>query len=213
MPSRRRLLLSGLGLAGLAGARPLAAAERFLTPRQPTGPFYPLELPLDSDNDLVRVAGRGRAARGIVTHVFGRVVSPEGQPLRGARVEIWQCDADGRYHHPNDRGGGADPDFQGFGAMETGAEAAFRFRTIRPVSYPGRTPHIHFLVRAPGMEPFATQMYVAGEPQNARDGLLNRIRDPRARAGVIVDLKPAPELEPEALSGTFDIVIDHPDAA
>ena len=120
MPSRRRLLLSGLGLAGLAGVRPLAAAERILTPRQPTGPFYPLELPLDSDNDLVRVAGRPRSARGVVTHVFGKVVSPDGRPLRGARVEIWQCDADGRYHHPRDRGGGADPDFQGFGAMDSG---------------------------------------------------------------------------------------------
>ena len=213
MPSRRSLLLSGLGLAGLGAVRPLAAAERILTPRQTTGPFYPLELPLDSDNDLVQVAGRPRGARGVVTHVFGRVVSPDGRPLRGARVEIWQCDADGRYHHPNDRGGGADPDFQGFGAMDTGDEAAFRFRTIRPVSYPGRTPHIHFLVRAPGLEPFPTQMYVAGEPQNARDGLLNRIRDPEARASVIVDLKPAPEVETEALAGTFDIVIDHPGGA
>ena len=212
MPARRDLLAAGLGLAGLIGARPLLAAQAVLTPWQAAGPFYPVELPLDSDNDLVQVAGRSRPAEGIVTHIFGEVLDRGGRPLRGARVEIWQCDARGRYHHPADRGGRADPDFQGFGAMTTGADAAFRFRTIRPVAYPGRTPHIHFAIGAPGMAPFTTQMYVEGEPLNARDGLFNRIRDPQARASVLVALRPAPEVEAEALAGRFRIVIDHPGA-
>lgn len=212
MPARRDLLVAGLGLAGLLGARPLLAAEAVLTPRQAAGPFYPVELPLDSDNDLVRVAGRSRPAEGIVTHIFGEVLDRGGRPLRGARVEIWQCDARGRYHHPADRGGRADPDFQGFGAMTTGTDAAFRFRTIRPVAYPGRAPHIHFAIRASGMAPFTTQMYMEGEPLNARDGLFNRIRDPQARASVLVALRPAPEIEAEALAGRFRIVIDHPGA-
>ncbi len=213
MPARRDLLATGLGLAGLIGARPLLAAEAVLTPWQTTGPFYPEELPLDADNDLVRVAGRDQPAEGVITHIFGEVLGRDGRPLGGAQVEIWQCDAQGRYHHPRDRGGQADPNFQGYGTMTTGADAAFRFRTIRPVAYPGRTPHIHFAIRAPGMKPFSTQMYVEGEPLNARDGVLNRIRDPEARASVIVALRPAPELEVAALAGRFRIVVDHPGAA
>ncbi len=209
MPARRDLLAAGLGLAGLMGARSLLAAEAVLTPWQTTGPFYPIELPLDSDNDLVRVAGRDKPAEGVVTHIFGEVLGRDGRPLNGARVEIWQCDAQGRYHHPRDRGGRADPNFQGYGTMTTGAEAAFRFRTIRPVAYPGRTPHIHFAVRAEGMKPFSTQMYVEGEPLNATDGVLNRIRDPEARASVLVALRPAPEVEASALAGRFRIVVDH----
>ena len=209
MPARRDLLAAGLGLAGLMGARSLLAAEAVLTPWQTTGPFYPIELPLDSDNDLVRVAGRDKPAEGVVTHIFGEVLGRDGRPLGGAQVEIWQCDAQGRYHHPRDRGGQADPNFQGYGTMTTGADAAFRFRTIRPVAYPGRTPHIHFAIRAPGMKPFSTQMYVEGEPLNATDGVLNRIRDPEARASVLVALRPAPEVEASALAGRFRIVVDH----
>ncbi len=214
MPSRRQMVLSAAAAGlSLAGGGPLAAAQRVLTPRQTAGPFYPLELPLDSDNDLVQVQGRSTPAKGVVTHIFGRVITADGKPVSGARVEIWQCDAEGRYHHPADRGGRADPNFQGFGAVETGAEAAYRFRTIRPRPYPGRTPHIHFAIRAPGMEALTTQMYVKGEPGNARDGLFNRIRDPTARASVLVELRPAPEIEAAALAGTFDIVVAHPDAS
>jgi protocatechuate 3,4-dioxygenase beta subunit len=51
-------------------------------------------------------------------------------------------------------------------------------------------------------------MYVAGEPGNASDGLLNSVRDRRARESLIVALGPAGELEPGALKGTFDIVLN-----
>nr|MDJ0943872.1 hypothetical protein [Kiloniellales bacterium] len=66
---------------------------------------------------------------------------------------------------------------------------------------------------APGLKPFSTQMYVEGEPLNATDGVLNRIRDPQARASVLVALRPAPEVETGALAGRFRIVLDHPGAA
>ncbi len=207
MQTRRGLLISGLALSGLAEARSSAAQALVATPWQTAGPFYPTELPLDADNDLVQITGRANPAKGEIIHVFGRVLAPDGRPIKGARVEIWQCDVNGRYHHPRDRGGNADPNFQGFGAMAPGADGAFRFRTIKPVPYPGRAPHIHFAVRAPGIRRFTTQMYVKGDPLNRRDGILNAVRNPQAKARLLVDLRPAPELEEGSLAGTFEIVL------
>ena len=205
---RRRLLAAGLA-AGAGAVLPTGLSAALVpTPQQTPGPFYPLRLPLDSDADLVQVEGSSRAAAGVVTHVFGRVLDQSGRPLAGARVEIWQCDAFGYYHHPYDRGGRADANFQGYGRMVVGEDAAFRFRTIKPVPYPGRAPHIHFAISGPGIERMTTQMYVAGEPANARDGILGRVRDAAARARLIVPLEPAPEVEPGALAGRFDIVLD-----
>ncbi len=203
--TRRHLVGAALSTAAVAVAGP-ALAALMPTPRQTTGPFYPLTKPLDSDADLVAVAGRPGPAKGIVTHVIGRVLDPGGRPVTDARVEIWQCDALGAYHHPRD-GGGRDPDFQGYGRMDAGNDGAYRFRTIRPVPYPGRTPHIHFAVTARGFPTLTTQMYIAGEPRNDGDFVLRRIADPQARASVIVALDPAPEVEAEALLGVFDIVL------
>jgi len=194
-----------LGSAALALPR-VAAAALLPTPRQMEGPFYPTTLPLDGDADLLTVAGRSGTAHGIPTHVFGRLLDVEGRPIAGARIEIWQCDAFGVYHHPRSPGI-ADPNFQGFGATVANADGAWRFRTIRPVPYPGRTPHIHFAVLPPGGERFITQMYVAGESLNDRDMLLSRVRDPDERARLIVPLVAADDLEPGALSGRFDIVL------
>ncbi len=205
---RRRLLAAGLAGGAMLALPAGLSAALVATPRQSEGPFYPLELPLESDNDLVTVEGRPQQAAGIVTHVFGRVLNEAGRPVSGARVEIWQCDAFGRYHHPGDRGGNADPNFQGYGRTAVDAEGAYRFRTIRPVPYPGRTPHIHFAITGAGIERLTTQMYVAGEPQNARDGLLARVRDEAARARLIVPLEEAGEIEPGALSVRFDIILD-----
>ena len=131
-----------------------------------------------------------------------------GRPIVNAQVEIWQCDANGRYHHPWDRREAPlDPNFQGYGRFQTGADGAYRFRTIKPVSYPGRAPHIHFAISGHGMEPLVTQMYVAGAPENTRDGLLNRIRDRAARESVIVEFKTQPDV-PGELVARFDIVLD-----
>lgn len=207
-PTRRHLMLSATAVAGLA-AVPAAAADLLPTPRQTTGPFYPLTLPLDADNDLVEVAGRPERAAGTILHLGGRVLGPEGRPVRAARIEIWQCDALGVYHHPRDPRGPADPNFQGFGATAVTEGGAYRFRTIEPVPYPGRTPHIHFRILGPGFEPLVTQMYVAGHPMNRQDGLYRRLGE---RAGLVtVRVEPAPDLEPQAKSGAkralFDIVL------
>jgi len=207
----RRRMLEGFvaSTAGLSLLRSwVEAAALPPTPAQTAGPFYPQWFPADTDNDLVHIAGRDGTAKGTLTLVSGRVVDQDGRPVAGARVEIWQCDANGRYHYVRDDSAGPPPDenFQGYGRATTEREGGYLFRTIRPVPYPGRTPHIHFAVSAPGFPRLITQMYVAGELQNERDGVLMSIRDPAARARLIVPLRPA--AEPDALAGTFEIVLD-----
>jgi protocatechuate 3,4-dioxygenase beta subunit len=207
--TRRRILGTGLtALALLTAGRPLPArAQQLLrTPRQSRGPFYPLELPLERDNDLVTVGGRTGLAQGEITNVVGRILDEAGRPIRQARVEIWQCNAHGRYHHPWDRREAPlDPNFQGYGQSVTGADGGYRFRTIKPVPYPGRAPHIHFAVSGPDFEPLITQMYVAGAPENARDFLLTAIADPTARQRLVVPFeRPAGSAE---LLAQFDIVL------
>jgi protocatechuate 3,4-dioxygenase beta subunit len=205
---RRRFVLSGLASALTLPGGAFAQGEGLVsTPAQTTGPFYPVAFPSDVDNNLVVLRGTEARAEGVVAHVAGRVLGLDGRPIAGATVEIWQCDARGRYLHPGDRGGPRDSAFQGYGRAASGADGAYRFRTIRPVAYPGRTPHIHFAVRAPGGRELVTQMYVAGEPLNERDGLYRSIRDPRQRAAVTVRLEEANGIEPGALAGSFDLVL------
>lgn len=207
--SRRSLLSAGLSLAGMVVAGRPAAAALTPTPAQTTGPFYPTRIPLDSDNDLVQVQGLAARAMGEVAHVTGRILDTDGRPVGGARVEIWQCDANGRYHHPRDTGRRQrDGNFQGYGRMTTGDDGAYRFRTIKPVPYPGRTPHIHFAVSGAGLAPLTTQMYIAGHPLNDSDFVLTHMRDPAARARLTVPFVPAPQIEAGALSANFDIVLD-----
>lgn len=210
LAGRRHLLLAGAS-AALAGARPDGAAAQpampVPTPRQTTGPFYPVEWEGDADGDLVRVAGAAAMAQGVVTHLRGRVLDARGAPVPGAVVEIWQCDAFGRYRHPRDRQEGRDGGFQGRGRVIAAADGGYAFRTIRPVAYPGRTPHIHAAVAAPGRPPLVTQFYVEGEPLNARDGLFNALRDPRQRDAVLLRLERADRIEPGALLAGRDIVL------
>lgn len=206
---RRRAVVAGTAVALAAALTPavVRAATLVATPRQTPGPFYPRTLPLDRDNDLLRVDGQTAQAAGTPTHIAGRVLTEDGRPVRGAMVELWQCDAKGIYHHPLDRRGPADAGFQGYGSTAVDDEGGYRFRTIRPVAYPGRTPHIHFAVSGRGLARLTTQMYVAGDPANARDGLFNSIADPAQRASVLVALVPAPDLEAGALFGQFDLVL------
>jgi protocatechuate 3,4-dioxygenase beta subunit len=121
------------------------------------------------------------------------------------RIEIWQVNGYGRYHHAGDDSDKPiDPNFQGYGTALTGADGAYRFRTVRPVAYPGRAPHIHFALTRQDFGTFITQMYVAGAPENKRDFLLSAIRDARARASLIVALTPSSTGE---LAGEFNIVL------
>ena len=208
----RRAMVSGF-VAAAAGALPPSsgggaqAAQLLRTPRQTTGPFYPVDWSGDVDADLVRVAGEAARAQGVVTHLRGRVLDAQGTPVSGAVVEIWQCDAFGHYRHPRDRQDGRDPGFQGRGRVVTGPDGTYAFRTIRPVPYPGRTPHIHAAVAVPGREPLVTQFYVAGEPLNERDGLFNALRDPRQREAVLLHLEPAERIETGALLASRDVVL------
>lgn len=202
--SRRRLLA---GLAAMLAMSPAVAARRLLaTPAQTAGPFYPTELPLDDDNDLTRVAGRPGVASGRLTELSGRVLDLNGHPIPDIRIEIWQCDANGRYRHPGDPGRAApDENFQGHGHTRTDRAGRYRFRTIRPVPYPGRTPHIHIAVFAPQSEPFVTQLYVRGEARNSGDFLFNRIPAER-RQLVQAEFLPAAVLGDE-LQAEFDLVL------
>ena len=211
MSPRRRLIGTALGGAAAIAMPGILRAAAALppTPQQTAGPFYPLTYPADSDNDLVHVAGHGEPAKGVATRVSGHILDRDGQPLAGARVEIWQCDSNGRYHNVRDSSSGRPPDdnFQGFGRTVTDTAGGYNFTTIRPVPYPGRTPHIHFAVAAPGRAPFVTQMYVEGESLNERDPLLQGVRDPAARARLVVPLRPAPQVGAESLAAEFDIVL------
>ena len=199
--SRRTVAAAFVAAPGLwLGVRAQPQPARIATPAQTEGPFYPVRLPADSDHDLLRngtLSYRG----GQPAWVEGSVTDLAGRPLRGAQVEIWQCDQGGHYHHPGD-GDRADAAFQGFGRAAVDAEGRYRFRTIRPVPYSGRTPHIHVKVKMGGRELLTTQLYVAGDPGNARDFLWRNLPEP-ARAAVTVPF----ERGTDGLQAHFPIVI------
>ncbi len=213
IPRRRLLLGTSLatgfvtGLALLSGQRAFAATLA-TTPQQTEGPFYPVTFPVDMDNDLVQVRGQAAQALGTVLHLQGRVLDSSGRPLPGARVEIWQCDARGIYDHPGQPGRERrDQAFQGYGRMQADADGGYSFRTLKPVAYPGRTPHIHFKVATPGGQ-LTSQFYIAGEPQNERDFVYRAAaRSPQQRERIEMRLQPAPGLEAGALATSMDIVV------
>jgi len=167
----RRIFLIHAGVATVAPlvATPVLAEDHPPTPRLTEGPFYPNTFPRDIDADLTHVDGRAGVAQGTILDVSGQVMDRSGKPRAGARIEIWQCDATGSYHHVGGIVG--DENFQGFGFTTTDAEGRYAFRTIKPVPYPGRTPHIHFTVAEGHRRRLTSQMFIEGEPRNARDGL------------------------------------------
>ena len=182
------------------GNRAQAQAARQLTPSQTEGPFYPVKLPKDADYDLLRNGTQSYTA-GQAVWVQGNVTDVDGKPVAGAQVEIWQADHAGHYDHPGD-GSRADPAFQGFGRVVVGADGSYRFRTIRPVPYSGRAPHIHFKVKLGARELLTTQLYVDGEPGNARDGIWRRMGE-ADRAAVTAAFKPGSD----GLMAQFPIVV------
>ena len=183
------------------------AEELMLTPRQTEGPFYPDRLPLDTDNDLLVINDTITPAIGEITYLSGRVCDVRGTPLRNALVEIWQCDGHGVYLHTADKHAQRDANFQGFGRFMTGSNGEYVFRTIKPVPYPGRTPHIHFAVKSRGRDKFTTQCYIKGHPGNENDGVLRGVSDPKARAAIIIPFAPLPGAKHGELAARFDIVL------
>lgn len=199
--TRRTITAAFVALPALwIGARAQSTAQRQLTPRQTEGPFYPVRMPLDSDSDLLR-NGTLAYGQGQPVWIDGTVSNPQGEPLAGAQVEIWQCDADGHYDHPGD-GGRADKAFQGFGKVVVGSDGRYRFRSIRPVAYSGRTPHMHVKVRLGQKELLTTQLYVQDDPGNARDYLWRKLRQ-SDRDALTVPFRSASD----GLSATFPIVV------
>jgi protocatechuate 3,4-dioxygenase beta subunit len=209
----RRTFLEGFAVSAAAFAIPGAFAEALTrTPRQTQGPFYPDHLPLDRDNDLLVINDSTSPAVGDITHLTGRVLDANGDPVDKATVEIWQVDNNGVYLHSKSPGRDKwDSQFQGYGRFETASSGEYRFRTIKPVPYaPGsfqRTPHIHVAVTLDGHEPFTTQCYIKGHPMNEKDGVLRGIRDPKQRDSVLVDFLPIHDSKAGELAARFDIVL------
>jgi protocatechuate 3,4-dioxygenase beta subunit len=205
----RRAFLGSVAIGSTALWLPGVFAEELLqTPAQTEGPFYPDKLPLDTDNDLIVINDKLTPAVGTITYVSGKILDARGNPVRNAAVEIWQCDNHGAYLHS--RTGNADrrdSNFQGFGRFVTGRTGEYLFRTIKPVPYPGRTPHIHFKVKLQGRDVLTTQCYIKGHPGNERDGIWRSIRDEKLRDLVTVDFLPLPGSRIGELAATFDIVL------
>jgi protocatechuate 3,4-dioxygenase beta subunit len=209
--NRRSFLGAGLGAGVLLGSAALTARGAFAeqlskTPRLTEGPFYPPKLPLDTDNDLLVINDNITPAVGDVTHLTGRVLSASGEPVHNAVVEIWQCDAKGVYLAQGNASG-KDSNFQGFGRFLTDSKGGYYFRTIKPVPYPGRTPHIHVKVKKGGKEILTTQIFVNGHPQNKTDGVLGELRDALDRELVLVDFAPVKDSKIGELAAKFDIVV------
>lgn len=207
---RRRLLQSlALSAGGLWTAESYAEALT-LTPRTTEGPYYPDHLPLDQDNDLLKISGQAAQALGTEANFGGRLLDASGKAIQGATIELWQADDHGCYLHSQGvpRGKERDPHFQGYGKLTTNAKGEYRFRTIVPGLYTGRTRHWHIAVAKDGQRMLTTQLFLAGEPQNERDGILQRMGngDAAQRLSVIREFKPEPSLG-GALVATWDIVI------
>lgn len=184
------------------------AEELLQTPGMTEGPFYPDKLPLDTDNDLLIVNNQITPGVGEITHLSGRILSLSGEPVRGAFVEVWQCDNNGSYlHSASSNRNKYDSNFQGYGRFMTDTKGQYYFRTIKPVPYPGRTPHIHFAVSHNGERLLTTQMLIKGHEQNERDGLFRQITDPKLRDLIMTDFKPIRNSKLGELSARFDLVL------
>ncbi|MEM9586161.1 MAG: protocatechuate 3,4-dioxygenase [Planctomycetota bacterium] len=205
---RREILRGTMAVGATSLYTPGLFAELIETPSQTEGPFYPNKLPLDTDNDLLIINDSINPSVGEITHLTGRVLDVTGNPVRNAFVEIWQVDNSAVYLHTADKTNRANQDknFQGYGRFLTDSRGQYYFRTIKPVPYPGRTPHIHVAISRSGKRVLTTQLYVKGHPGNARDGILQRI-DPKARQTVLREFKPLEDSKLGELAVSFDIVL------
>jgi protocatechuate 3,4-dioxygenase, beta subunit len=154
-----------------------ATEPRHRTPDQILGPFFPARRCAVAGADLTRVEGGNGRARGDIVEVTGRILNLDGEPVRGARITIWQANSVGRYRHINDRNTAPlDPNFFGCSRIRSIDDGSYAIKTIKPGAYPAspdwtRPPHIHFEVQG-RYERLVTQMYFPGEPLNERDRLL-----------------------------------------
>lgn len=193
LSTRRRFLLNTGMLAAaceLSGADAVLSQDLAPTPscrdgdeptvRQTEGPFFKPRSPERSDL-------RDSGADGRPFELSGFVLTKGCRPLRGAVVDLWHADDKGEYDNAG---------FRYRGHISTGPDGAFRFRTIVPAAYSGRTRHYHFKVQAHGTRLLTTQLYFPNEPANLRDGLFKRELLMRvADSG-------------DGLAGRFDFILD-----
>jgi len=196
----------------------LYAEQLFRTPSLTEGPFYPDRLPLDQDNDLLIINDSITPAVGEVTNLSGRILTASGSPVKNATIEIWQCDANAVYLHSRDsdpKSDQQDKHFQGFGRFTTDSTGGYRFRTIKPVPYPGRpAPHIHIKVKRGDRELLTTQLVIRGYEGNARDGIFNAAGDLLDRELIQTDWVAVEGAKTPEWKASFDIVLGRtPDEA
>jgi len=211
----RRAFVQSLVIGTAAFTTPGLFAETLTqTARTGEGPFYPDKMPLDTDNDLLIVNNSITPAVGEITHLGGRLLTSSGEPVRSAFIEIWQVDNKASYIHTDGANtGGRDGNFQGYGRFLTDSRGQYYFRTIKPVSYTlqnqFRTAHIHIAISKNGRRIFTTQMHIKGHPDNARDFILNGMRDPKARETVLAEFRKVQGSKIGELSANYDIVMGY----
>lgn len=219
LPRRKFLTLAaiGAGIGGSSWAMNMASAmstpgrfaeELTKTPQMTEGPFYPDKLPLDTDNDLLVINDSITPAVGDITHLSGRVLTAAGKPVNNAFVEIWQVDNTGAYLHKDSNGAKTrDTNFQGYGRFLSNRKGEYYFRTIKPVPYPGRVPHIHFAVSINGHRVLTTQILTRGLTENENDGLFKRITEEKQRLAITAEYKPIANSKFGELEANFDLVL------
>lgn len=209
--NRRRFLQSSAFGAALFTTPGLFAEQLFPTPWMTEGPFYPDHLPLDTDNDLIIIKDSTTPAIGEISHLSGKILDSSGSPLKNVTIEIWQCDANAVYLHSSDSSRKKDQQdghFQGYGQFTTDSSGEYRFRTIKPVPYPGRpAPHIHIKVKRGDDELLTTQLFIRGHEGNKKDGIYRSTRDLIDRELVLADFKPIPDSKIGELAAKFDVVV------
>ena len=221
--TRRRFVHASVALAGLATVVPigsvLAAEENNKwvsgegTPDTVMGPFYPLlSKPANPGTDLTMVKGGTAHAQGQLLYLMGQVLDVKGTPIKGVQVEIWQANAAGRYDNPSDGNPAPlDPNFQGYGVAVTDADGRYRFKTIKPGSYPVtrgwvRPPHIHYELTG-RKDKHVTQIWFPDEPLNAQDRLFNGL-SPAARKMLTCKIEaPTGNIEPDSKIALFNIIL------
>lgn len=204
----RRKALLGIGLGASAFLTPGLFADVLTssTPRQTEGPFYPDEMPLDTDNDLLVIGDSITPAVGEVSHLSGTVKNVKGELVKNALVEIWQVGAKGVYLHTKDDRPGRDENFQGYGRFLTDSKGRYYFRTVKPVTYPGRAPHIHVAVTLNNKRMLTSQCYVKGDKRNDKDFIYKRLSKVGQKL-TTVDFAPIKESKANELNAVWDIII------
>ena len=205
----RRRFLRRAGLAAALFTVPGAFAEELLrTPAMTEGPFYPDHLPLDTDNDLIILNDSLTPAVGEVTYVSGRILDAQGAPLRGALVEIWQCDHGGAYlHSGTGNSEQARQELSGLRTFPHGIERRISFPHDQTCALSRPHPAHPLQSKASGKELLTTQCFIKGHPGNDRDGIWKRLEESNVRDSVTVDFAPIAGSKAGELAAKFDLIL------